>query len=50
VYLHFGEEILSHIMEKPRDSELVQETYKKVYSGFIEEIVIKNLSREIYFK
>ncbi len=37
-------------MEKPRDSELVQETYKKVYSGFIEEIVIKKFSREIYFK
>lgn len=38
VYLHFGEEILSHVMEKPKDSELVQETYKKVYGGFIEEI------------
>ena len=40
MYLHFGEEILSHVMEKPKDSELVQETYKKVYGGFIEEIVI----------
>ena len=27
-------------MTMPKDSELVQQTYKKVYQGFIEEIVI----------
>ena len=40
VYLHFGEKILSQVMTMPKDSELVQQTYKKVYQGFIEEIVI----------
>ncbi len=40
VYVHFGEEILAQVLEMPVDSELVQQTYKKVYEGFIEEIVI----------
>lgn len=40
VYVHFGQEILSQILGTPIDSELVQETYKKVYESFIEEIVM----------
>jgi len=38
VYLHFGQEILSHVMNMPVDSELVRETFHKVYEGFIEEV------------
>ncbi len=39
VYVHFGQEIIAQVLNMPVDSELVQETYKRVYEGFIEEIV-----------
>jgi len=39
VYLHFGQKILAQVLATTEDSELVQETYKKVYEGFVEEIV-----------
>lgn len=39
VYVHFGQEIISQVLNMPVDSKLVQETYKRVYEGFIEEIV-----------
>ncbi|XP_057375722.1 MYG1 exonuclease-like [Daphnia carinata] len=38
VYVHFGQEIVSQLLGIPIESELVQETYKRVYEGFIEEI------------
>jgi len=38
VYVHFGLEILSQVLEMPVDSEIVSETFSKVYDGFIEEI------------
>lgn len=40
VYVHFGEEVLSNLMGVPKDSEIVTETYKKIYENFIEEMVI----------
>ena len=43
VYVHFGQDIVAQVLQLPVDSEVVQETYKKVYEGFIEEIVIKIL-------
>jgi uncharacterized UPF0160 family protein len=39
VYVHFGQEIIAQVLDMPIESELVQEIYKKVYEGFIEEIV-----------
>ncbi|KZS21034.1 UPF0160 protein MYG1, mitochondrial [Daphnia magna] len=38
VYVHFGQEIISQLLAISIESELVQETYKRVYEGFIEEI------------
>ena len=38
IYVHFGLEILSQVLKMPADSELVSETFSKVYDGFIEEI------------
>lgn len=40
VYVHFGQEIISQLLAISIESELVQETYKRVYEGFIEEIVM----------
>jgi uncharacterized UPF0160 family protein len=39
VYVHFGQEIIAQVLDMPVESELVQEIYKKVYEGFVEEIV-----------
>lgn len=38
VYVHFGQEIIAQVLDMPVESELVQEIYKKVYEGFVEEI------------
>jgi signal-transduction protein with cAMP-binding, CBS, and nucleotidyltransferase domain len=40
VYVHFGQEIIAQLVAMPVKSEIVQETYKRVYEGFIEEIVM----------
>lgn len=40
VYVHFGEEVLANLLGMPKDSEVVAETFKKVYENFIEEMVI----------
>ena len=39
VYVHFGQEIIAQVLDMPIESKLVQEIYKKVYEGFVEEIV-----------
>lgn len=41
VYAHFGEEVLANLLGMPKDSEVVIETFKKVYENFIEEMVSK---------
>ena len=38
VYLHFGQKILAHLLKTDENSELVQQTFSKVYENFIEEI------------
>ena len=36
--MHFGERVISQILDTPPESELVLQVYKKVYENLIEEV------------
>ncbi|GAA6017580.1 hypothetical protein JCM10207_001213 [Rhodosporidiobolus poonsookiae] len=38
VYKHFGEEILSHVLQQPVSSQTVQTLYLKMYQDFVEAV------------
>ena len=36
--MHFGERVISQILDTPPESELVLQVYKKFYENLIEEV------------
>jgi len=38
VYVHFGQKLLSQLLERPEDDQMVNTLYDKMYENFVEEV------------